>query len=77
MNVAIFCDTFLRNVVAHRTTQCCILEGGNMKEHIRFEVCTAVTMKNAVFCLVTPCGFASHFKTVIFIITAMKTLNLT
>jgi hypothetical protein len=32
----------------------------NLKIHVRFEVFTAVTMKNAVFWDVTPCGSSNN-----------------
>jgi hypothetical protein len=35
---------------------CRIDVSGNMNEFVRFEVFTAVTMKNGVFWDVTPCG---------------------
>jgi cytidine deaminase len=38
-------------------TERCILEGGNIHfNYVKFEVFTAVTMKNGVLWDVTPCG---------------------
>jgi hypothetical protein len=44
---------------------------------VRFEVFSAVTMKNGVFWDVTPCGSVTSQKTPFFIVTAVKTSNLT
>jgi hypothetical protein len=39
-----------------RATWRYIPEDGNIQHEVRFEVFTAVTMKNGVFWVVTPCG---------------------
>jgi hypothetical protein len=54
-----------RDQVPHtyRTVTCNgVLEYNIMLQFVRFEVLTAVTMKNCVFCDVTPCGSCKNLR---------------
>jgi hypothetical protein len=45
-----------------------------MEELVRFEVFTAVTMKNGVFWVVTPCGSCKNRRTLVFLRSVRRLL---
>jgi hypothetical protein len=52
-------DCSFDNVAPHKVTDV-LQENMTVTTHVRFEVFTAVTMKNGVFWDVTPCGSCNN-----------------